>query len=209
MNIGPRLVIRGTVLGALVLIGFSLLVTSGLSVPHVAYAEELPTPQPAVEAVVTEVEQPEELTEMSLDFTGECLVSGNFPPAVTQWCEIITRHALTYNLSPDLIAAIILQESGGDPDAYSHSGAVGLMQVMPKDGISASFMCKNGPCFADRPTIAKLSDPDFNVKYGTRLLAGLVNRKGSLREALRAYGPMDVGYTYADKVLSLYRRYSP
>ena len=83
------------------------------------------------------------------------------------------------------------------------------MQVMPRDGISASFMCKNGPCFANRPTIAELSDPEFNVKYGTRLLAGLVNRKGNLREALKAYGPMDVGYTYADKVLSLYQRYSP
>lgn len=209
MNIGPWLVIRGTVLGALVLIGFSLLVTSGLSVPHVAYAEELPTPQPPVDTVVAEVEQPEELTETSPDFVGECLVSGNFPPAVTQWCEIITRYAVMYNLPPDLIAAVILQESAGNPDAYSHSGAVGLMQVMPRDGISASFMCQNGPCFANRPTIAELSDPNFNVKYGTRLLAGLVNRKGGLREALKAYGPMDVGYTYADKVLSLYQQYSP
>ena len=209
MNIGPWLVIRGTVLGVLVLIGFSLLITSGLSVPQVAYAEELPTPQPTVEVVGVEVEQSFELTEMSPVLEGECLVSGNFPQAITQWCVIITRYALMYHLPPDLIAAVILQESGGDPEAYSHSGAVGLMQVMPKDGISASFMCKNGPCFANRPTIAELSDPDFNIKYGTRLLAGLVNRTGSFREALKAYGPMDVGYTYADKVLSLYQRYSP
>ena len=208
MNIGPGLVIRGTVLGVLVLIGFSLLVTSGLSVPQVAYAEELPTPQPTVEAAV-EMEQPDLFAETNLDFEGECLVSGNFPQAVTQWCEIITKYALMYHLPPDLIAAVILQESGGDPEAYSHSGAVGLMQVMPKDGISASFMCQNGPCFANRPTIAELRDPDFNIKYGTRLLAGLVNRTGSFREALKAYGPMDVGYTYADKVLSLYQRYSP
>jgi len=44
-----------------------------------------------------------------------------------------------------LIAAVILQESGGDPSAYSSSGAVGLMQVMPRDGIAAEFMCVNGP----------------------------------------------------------------
>ncbi len=209
MNIGPWLVIRGTVLGALVLIGFSLMVTSGLSVPQVAYAEELPAPQPIADVQTSQADQPEAQSETNPVVTGECLVSGNFPPSIIQWCEIITRHAQTYHLPPDLIAAIILQESGGDPQAYSHSGAVGLMQVMPRDGISATFMCQNGPCFTNRPSIEELRDPDFNVRYGTKLLAGLINRKGSIREALKAYGPMDVGYSYADKVLSLYQRYTP
>ncbi len=39
------------------------------------------------------------------------------------------------------------------------------------------------------------------------MLAGLLNRHGSLREALKAYGPKDVGYYYADKVLGHYQRY--
>ena len=106
-----------------------------------------------------------------------------------------------------LSAAVIWQESGGDPAAYSHSGAVGLMQVMPRDGIAAAFMCPNGPCFANRPAITELEDPEFNISYGVGMLAGLYQRYGDLRQALKAYGPMDVGYSYADTVLGLYQQY--
>lgn len=91
--------------------------------------------------------------------------------------------------------------------AYSRSGAVGLMQVMPRDGLAAKFQCVNGPCFASRPTRAELEDPAFNIEYGTRMLAGLYQRLESWRDALRSYGPMDVGYSYADKVLAIYERY--
>ena len=101
----------------------------------------------------------------------------------------------------------MLQESGGDSSAYSVSGAVGLMQVMPRDGIAAEFECINGPCFASRPTIEELLEPDFNVEYGSQMLSGLVARQGSFREALKAYGPMDVDYSYADRVLSIYENY--
>jgi hypothetical protein len=206
MSNGPGLVMRGMVIGILVIVSFSLLVTSRLSLPKVAYAEGLPTPQPTQEII----NEPDVLNDEPNPInSGECLVSGNFPLAITQWCEIITKYALTYNIPPDLIAALILQESGGNPNAYSHSGAVGLMQVMPKDGISASFVCANGPCFANRPSIAELQDPEFNIKYGTRMLAGLINKKGGLRDALKSYGPMDAGYSYADKVLGLYQRYTP
>jgi len=82
------------------------------------------------------------------------------------------------------------------------------MQVMPKDGIAATFVCKGRPCFSDRPTIAELRDPAYNIEYGTRLLKGLVKKSGGdLREALRQYGPINVGYSYADTVLALYRQY--
>jgi soluble lytic murein transglycosylase-like protein len=148
------------------------------------------------------------LAEEELYAEGECQVSASFPKKVRKWCPLITRYAREAGLSPDLIAALILQESEGNPNAYSHSGAVGLMQVMPRDGLAASFRCRGGPCFQDRPTIAELKDPEFNVSYGTRMLARLARiHKGDLREALRAYGPMDVGYRYADIVLSLYKKY--
>ena len=81
------------------------------------------------------------------------------------------------------------------------------MQVMPRDGLAASFMCANGPCFANRPSKKQLKDPNFNIRYGTRLLANLVNKHRNLREALRAYGPENVGYYYADKVLNIYKLY--
>ncbi len=67
----------------------------------------------------------------------------------------------------------MLIESAGDAGAYSSNGAVGLLQVMPRDGLAAEFMCPNGPCFASRPTTDELMDPEFNLAYGARMLADL------------------------------------
>jgi len=136
-----------------------------------------------------------------------CSVSQRFPASIRRWCGLITQYAGKHGLPPDLVAALIWQESGGNPVAYSRSGAVGLMQVMPSDGLAASFLCSGGPCFSNRPNTDSLKDPEFNVSYGTKMLAGLVGRTGSLRDALKSYGPMDVGYYYADKVLGIYQRY--
>jgi len=162
-----------------------------------------------VDAELAEVAQSEPLVGLAADSEigiGDCQVSAGFPHTIRQWCGLITAYATKRGLPPDLIAALIMQESGGNPVAYSRSGAVGLMQVMPRDGLAAGFSCVNGPCFADRPSTAELSDPDYNISYGTKMLAGLFGRHGSLREALRSYGPMDVGYSYADKVLGIYQR---
>lgn len=128
---------------------------------------------------------------------------------VRQWCPLIMRAGARYHLDPHLIAAIIRVESAGNPRAYSHSGAVGLMQVMPRDGLAAAFQCPKGPCFAYRPTIRQLQDPAFNVNYGSRLLADYLAKYGSLRDALRAYGPRDYGYIYADYVLAVYEKIGP
>ena len=138
---------------------------------------------------------------------GDCQINRDFPAQILQWCDLITHYSLQHGLEPDLLAALIYQESGGDPLAYSHSGAVGLMQVMPNDGLAASFMCPNGPCFQNRPSINELQDPEFNISYGTRMLAGLLQKTGSLREALKSYGPVGVGYYYSDKVLAIYERF--
>lgn len=139
----------------------------------------------------------------------ECRVSDRFPNSVLQWCGLITKYSTSKGLDPDLVAALIWQESGGKRDAYSHSGAVGLMQVMPSDGIAEKFHCPKGPCFSDRPQTSELMDPEFNIKVGTNLLQGLVDHYGGdMRRALRAYGPMDVGFSYADIVLRLHQDYA-
>lgn len=137
-----------------------------------------------------------------------CQVSESYPMKVRRWCSLITFYAKEASLPPDLVAAVIWQESGGNPKAYSHSGAVGLMQVMPRDGKAAEFRCNGQPCFDDRPSMLELRDPEFNIRYGTQLLGSLVNKyNGNYRQALRAYGPMDVGFYYADIVLRLYGQY--
>lgn len=137
----------------------------------------------------------------------ECLIISKYPETIIRWCKLILQAAWEHELEPALLAALMLEESGGDPMAYSVSGAVGLLQVMPRDGIAANFQCINGPCFAARPSIDDLKDPAFNLDFGAHMLNGLVRRFGDLREALRAYGPMDVGYTYADTVLAIQTRY--
>lgn len=137
-----------------------------------------------------------------------CQLAPAFPDAIFAYCDLIHKYASAINVDPNLLAAIILQESGGNANIISHSGAVGLMQVMPNDGIAATFQCVNGPCFAARPGTNELLDPEFNISYGANLLGSLITRTGSLREALRAYGPMDVGYYYADIILQIYSDYS-
>ena len=137
----------------------------------------------------------------------QCQVSEKYPVKVRRWCDLITQYSLKNNLDPDMLAGLIWLESGGNPSAYSHSGAVGLMQVMPRDGLAAEFVCKNGPCFRDRPTINELENPEFNISFGSKMLSGLIQRRGSLRDALKSYGPMDVGYSYADRVISIFHQY--
>lgn len=162
----------------------------------------------AQEPQVLAASQPENIIQsQDNETTSDCQIAGQYPAEVQQWCGLITASAEQYGLDPNLVAAVILQESGGDASAYSRSGAVGLMQVMPSDGLAADFMCINGPCFAARPTMEALFDGQFNIDYGTRMLAGLINKHGDLREALLAYGPMDIGYRYADTVLSIYQNY--
>lgn len=134
-------------------------------------------------------------------------LSSEFPQEIQRWKPLIEKNADIYGLDPNLIGALILQESGGQSAIISSSGAVGLMQVMPSNGIAAQFMCVNGPCFNQRPTIAELSDPEFNLRFGMQMLSGLINKTGSLREALKFYGPADYGYMYADIVLTLKARY--
>lgn len=205
MAYGAKLVIPGTLVGIILLSAFLLAVTAGISYPQPVRAAEVHTPTPdtpeqLVDAPVAEVIDAEQLAS-------SCVVSGAYPQKILQWCDLITQYSDKHGLPPDLIAGLILQESGGNPVAYSKSGAVGLMQVMPRDGLASSFMCVNGPCFSNRPSIAELEDPEFNVAYGTKMLAGLIARHGNYRDALMAYGPKDVGYYYADIVLGHFERY--
>jgi soluble lytic murein transglycosylase-like protein len=193
MNPQANLVLRGAFFGSLMIILLCCILTTGNTSAN----------PPTKALAAAEKEKP----AVKAKDNRPCRLSNKFPAEILQWCGLITAKAKKNGLEPDLVAALIWQESGGNPLAYSKSGAVGLMQVMPRDGLAANFTCASGPCFASRPTITELEDPEFNVGYGTGMLAGLVKRSGSLREALKAYGPMDMGYYYADKVLSIYRQY--
>jgi len=79
-----------------------------------------------------------------------------------------------FGVSADLIRAVIIQESGGDPRAVSHKGAKGLMQLTD-------------------PTARELGvtdpfDPVQNIFGGTRFLSRMIKTfKGNLELALASY----------------------
>ena len=206
MNHVRQFIFPGAIVGSLLLASFGYSVMA--RVPKVPSPNNEPQSQELVQDVST-IDQVQTDPQSNVIGKGEnspiCVINSNFPEEVRQWCSQIMRHASKNNLDPDLIAAVIWQESGGNPIAYSKSGAVGLMQVMPRDGIASTFQCINGPCFSNRPTITELEKPNFNIKFGTGMIAGLLQRYGSLREALKFYGPMNVDYYYADKVLNIYQ----
>lgn len=200
MKNGPALVVRSTIIGCLIMV-----VLGWIAAGHIEIA---PATDIAYAAAASQESDPNmvKATEQ-LGESNPCQVSSSYPEEILKWCETITEQATRVELPPNLIAAVILQESGGDETSYSSSGAVGLMQVMPRDGLAASFECINGPCFASRPTIEELLDPAYNIEYGSHMLAGLIAREGNVREALKAYGPMDMGYHYADTVLAIFENY--
>ncbi|KUK69068.1 MAG: hypothetical protein XD89_0868 [Anaerolineae bacterium 49_20] len=160
----------------------------------------------ALQSASNEAISPEAAGEAA-NLKTDCALSQRYPAEIQQWCHLIEAASARTDLPSGLIAAVMLQESGGNPLSYSSSGAVGLMQVMPRDGLAADFMCINGPCFASRPTIEELEDPEFNINYGCRMLANLYLTHGSYREALFRYGPMNIGYHYADLVLKIWEPY--
>ena len=187
MSFSPKILLPGILLGILALIYMTGVISSPTEVKASA-------PQEMIE-------------QAAVENSAGCSIASSYPDTIRQWCQLIEKYALENGHESNLIAAMILQESGGNAQAYSKDGAVGLMQVMPRDGIAASFMCPNGPCFANRPSMEELFVPDFNISYGTTMLSGLVSKYGNVRDALKAYGPMGVGYYYADIVLGIYQRY--
>ncbi len=140
MTSTQKAIFPGIVLGVFVLVMLSRLVN-----PNVVVSA-------ATEAAAS-IEEP----------STSCSNPEQYPTKVQAWCGLIESSASKYGVDSLLVASVMLQESGGQPEIMAASGAVGLMQVMPSDGIAAGFQCVNGPCFASRPTIAELKDPAFNV----------------------------------------------
>jgi len=94
---------------------------------------------------------------------------------------IIDGAAKAQSVQPELLHAVIEQESGFHPCAVSPKGAKGMMQLMPD---TAADLGVTDPF-----------DPKENIEAGARYLRQLLDRyKGDLRQALGAYnaGPAAV-----------------
>lgn len=95
-----------------------------------------------------------------------------FRPEVLHWRDSILRWSAEAGVDPNLAAVVMQIESCGDPLARSHSGAMGLFQVMP-------FHFRSG----DDPY-----DPDTNALRGLAYLArSMQAASGDARLALAGY----------------------
>ena len=101
--------------------------------------------------------------------------TGKGGPQFAPYIEsLISKYAGQNGVAPELVRAVIRQESDGNPRDVSHAGARGLMQLMPEEihelGVTDPF------------------DPEQNIAAGTRLLSGLLKQyKGDTPLALAAY----------------------
>src|SRR5208282_1207416 len=87
---------------------------------------------------------------------------------------IIEPAAKKYGLDPELVKAVIHQESMEDPNAASGKNAHGLMQLRPST--------------AKQYGVKDITDPEENVDAGAHYLADLIKRyDGDIPKALAAY----------------------
>jgi hypothetical protein len=103
-----------------------------------------------------------------------------------RWQPVIENWAKPAGIDPRVIGTFIAIESSGLIDAISPAGAVGLMQIMPKEA---------GPSFADRPDRATLLNPDRNVQWGVSIFSTILRMfNGDMKAAVAGYfaGPANV-----------------
>jgi len=87
---------------------------------------------------------------------------------------LVAQVSAEHGLDPDLVDALVRVESGYDPRAVSHRGAMGLMQLMPAT--------------VKRLNVGNPFDPEQNVRGGVREFSRLIRRyNGNLPLALAAY----------------------
>ena len=125
----------------------------------------------------------------------------------TEINELITKYSNKNGLDENFVKAVINQESGFNPNATSHCGAMGLMQLMPATAESLG--------------VTDAYNAEQNIDGGTKYLKGLLDRYGNNKElalaaynagpnAVKKYGgipPYAETQNYVKKVLSNYDNY--
>lgn len=93
-----------------------------------------------------------------------------------------------YGLAPELVYAVIYVESGGDIEAVSDAGAMGVMQLMPQ---TAQWIASKENIRYDH---GMLTLKDFNIRLGCAYLAYLSGIYTHTDNILAAYnaGPAKV-----------------
>ena len=120
--------------------------------------------------------------------------------------DLMTKYSDKNGLDEDFVKAVINQESGFNPNATSHCGAMGLMQLMPST--------------AQGLGVKNAYDAEQNIEGGTKYLKGLMDRFNNDKSlalaaynagpnAVKKYGgipPYAETQNYVKSVLSKYDR---
>jgi len=114
--------------------------------------------------------------------------------ATRSMIDMAYREARQNGLDPMLVVAVMAVESRFNPIAQSESGAMGLMQVIPRfhpdkfsdDGKNSIF------------------DPHVNIELGAKVLKEYIRRGGTEVAGLQLYNGSagDPTYSYADRVMA-------
>ncbi len=105
-----------------------------------------------------------------------------------EFSEFVEKYSDKYKVPEKICYAVIKCESGFDSAAKSHSGAIGLMQIMPD---TFEYLCS---LEGENYETGMLYDPETNIRFGIYYLSILYERFGIWETAFAAYncGPTRV-----------------
>lgn len=141
-------------------------------------------------AIATAIDNPEVYTKPLPD---------PVPVAQLETNNHIDKMAKRYGLNPDIIKALIEEESGWCTSAEGDDGeSIGLMQI--QECWHKERMKRLG--------VTDLYDPEQNITVGCDILSELLNKYGNYKDALSVYnsGNTVEGRKYADRILNNARK---
>lgn len=117
------------------------------------------------------------------------------PVAQLEINDQIDKMAKRYGLNPDIVKALIEEESGWVASAEGDNGqSIGLMQIQER--WHKERMKRLG--------VTNLYDSEQNITVGCDILSELLNKYGNYKDALSVYnsGNVNDGKQYAERILN-------
>lgn len=116
---------------------------------------------------------------------------------IRRYVRFAHESAKRNGVDPLLVVGIMCVESSLNPKATSHKGAKGLMQVL---------VAAHKKRFKPFGGTSKSYDPRTSIEVGTRIIAGMIVRTGSVKGALKHYvgaANFRTDGGYGDKVIGM------
>jgi soluble lytic murein transglycosylase-like protein len=158
--------------------------------------EPAPPPEPVEAPVVQPAPAVEPAAAEPARWQPPAVERRPFPRRVERWRDLVrevlaeeyehgTLDGLASHIDDDLVLAMMEQESGGNPQAESWAGAMGLMQVMD---FTFALMMAGSEAMAPHLDPAAFWDERSNVRAGIRYLAlAMQYHEGDIYWSLASY----------------------